>query len=127
VSVGWIVLDFFKYYNKMLSKCNTLLQNVHSLKFGSCRNVVNKLNKSWPILNKSLPVSIRLNKSWPNVTQLMRTPEEPKVENSNSKWCDIAGLLFFIHWVYFLFDRVLLVYIPDLEVTVLMRTSYKNE
>jgi hypothetical protein len=27
VSVGWIVLGFFKYY-KMLSKCNTLLKNV---------------------------------------------------------------------------------------------------
>jgi hypothetical protein len=34
-----------------------------------------------------------LNKRWSNVTQLFRTPEQPKIENSNSERCDIAGLL----------------------------------
>jgi ABC-type protease/lipase transport system fused ATPase/permease subunit len=43
---------------------------------------VHKLYESWPILTK-------LNESWPNVTQLLRTQEEPKIENSHSERCDI--------------------------------------
>jgi hypothetical protein len=93
VSVGWIVMEFFKYY-KMLSMYYIIEKyEVHALKFGSCRNVVNKCNKSWPILNKSWSTLNKLNKRWPIVTQSFRTPEQPKIENSNSERCDIAGLL----------------------------------
>jgi hypothetical protein len=43
--------------------------------------------------NKSRPILIKFNESWPNVAQWFRTQEEPKIENSNSERCDIAGLL----------------------------------
>jgi hypothetical protein len=43
--------------------------------------------------NKSRPILIKFNESWPNVAQWFRTSEEPKIENSNSERCDIAGLL----------------------------------
>jgi hypothetical protein len=61
----------------------------HILQIIYC-DLVHKLYNSWPILTE-------LNESWPNVTQWLRTPEEPNIKNSNSERCDIAGLIYCQH------------------------------